>query len=349
MKNNSNITLYILLVLLCTSTLAAFLSGSLESSGLFTDPSKILQRLVLPLIRATVFISLGLFVGLVIEGMGWTNRLAVIARPFMRWGHCSEQMGAAFTTAFVSGTASLSMLRSFYEEGHMSRREITYSILLNTFPSFFLHLPRTFFILLALVGKAGVIYVALAFCAAILRFIVMLLCTHFNLLEPKRYHNENDIQQKEWKELLKEVKNKFISQLTKVLMIVLPVYICVVLVSDMGFFSWLKESLAHFVSSAFIPIEAMSVVIFSLMAEFTSGYAAAGAMLEAGSLTVFQTVMALVLGYILASPVRALRHQMPYYMGIFSPALGLRLMIYNQVFRIGSMMVVGFLYLFLMV
>ncbi len=341
MNNKSNITLYIILVLLCAGTLAVFLSGSLESSGLFNDPSRLFKRLILPLIRATVFISLGLFVGLVIEGMGWTNRLAVFAHPFMRWGHCSEQMGAAFTTAFVSGTASLSMLRSFHDEGHMSRREITYSILLNTFPSFFLHLPRTFFILLALVGKAGAIYVALTFCAAILRFVVMLLCTHLVLTEPKDYHNENESQQKEWKELLKEVGNKFYSQLYKILMIVLPVYLCVVLVSDMGFFSWLKESLAGFISGAYIPIEAMSVVIFSLMAEFTSGYAAAGAMLEAGSLTVFQTVMALVLGYIIVSPVRALRHQMPYYMGIFNPALGMQLMLYNQALRIGSMIVVG--------
>lgn len=349
MKKTTNIPLYIFLALLCVGTLAAFLSGSLESSGLFTDPSKLYKRLVSPLIRATVFISIGLFVGLIIEGMGWTNRLAVFARPFMRWGHCSEQMGAAFTTAFVSGIASLSMLRSFHEEGHMSRREITYSILLNTFPSFFLHLPRTFFILLALVGKAGAIYVALTFCAAILRFVVMLFCAHFVLPEPKHYNHENESQQKEWKELLKEVGSKFYSQLAKVLMIVLPVYLCVVLVSDMGFFSWLKESLARFISSAFIPIEAMSVVIFSLMAEFTSGYAAAGAMLEAGSLTVFQTVMALVLGYIIASPVRALRHQMPYYMGIFKPALGARLMIYSQTFRVGSMIVVGLLYLFIMV
>ncbi len=349
MKKNSNITLYILLALLCASTLAAFLTGSLESSGLFNDSTKLFKRLISPLFRATVFISIGLFVGLVIEGMGWTNRLAVIARPFMRWGHCSEQMGAAFTTAFVSGISSLSMLRSFHEEGHMSRKEITYSILLNTFPSFFLHLPRTFFILMALVGKAGVIYVALTFCAAILRFSVILLCIHFDLSEPKRYRNKDESHHKDWKTLLEEVKKKFVLQLSKVLMIVLPVYICVILVSDMGFFLWLKESLAFFISSAFIPIEAMSVVIFSLMAEFTSGYAAAGAMLEAGSLSVFQTVIALLLGYIIASPVRALRHQMPYYMGIFNPGLGLRLMIYSQVFRVGSMMAVGALYVLIMI
>ena len=162
-KMKPPISLYILLALLIACAVAAFFSGSLEAAGLFTDPARLLNRLIWPLMRATVFITVGLFVGMIIEGMEWTNRLAIIARPFMRWGHLSDQMGAAFTTTFASGTASLSMLMSFHQEGSMSRREITFSILLNTFPSFFLHLPRKFFILLALVGKAGAIYMGLLF------------------------------------------------------------------------------------------------------------------------------------------------------------------------------------------
>lgn len=299
--------------------------------------------------RATACISIGLFVGLIVEGMGWTDRLAVIARPFMRWGHLSNQMGAAFTTAFASGTASLSMLMSFHQEGSMSRKEITFSILLNTFPSFFLHLPRTFFILLALVGKAGAIYAALTFCAALLRFVTVLLSAHFILPESKSHDHVEESQKREWKELLRKTSGKLKPQLARILLIVLPVYVIVVLISDMGFFLWLRESFAHVISSAFIPIDAMSIVIFSLMAEFTSGYAAAGAMLEAGSLNVFQTVLALVLGYIIASPVRALRHQMPYYIGIFGPALGIRLMIFSQAFRVCSMIITGLIFVLWMI
>lgn len=340
---------YIVLSLFIVCAAAAFFSGSLEASGLFDSPSKFLSRLVWPLARATVFISIGLFVGLAIECMGWTDRLAVVARPFMGWGHLTDQMGAAFTTTFASGTASLSMLMSFYQEGSMSRRELTVSVLLNTFPSFFLHLPRTFFILLALVGKAGVLYITLSFCAALLRFIIVLLCAHFILPEPRRHHHPEKYRNREWKKLLGEAVDKFKVQLKHILWIVLPVYLCVVFISDMGFFLWLRESFAHVISSAFIPIDAMSIVIFSLMAEFTSGYAAAGAMLEAGSLNVVQTVLALVLGYIIASPVRALRHQMPYYVGIFGPSLGVRLMVFSQAFRVASMIIIALIFVLWMI
>ena len=76
---------------------------------------------------------------------------------------------------------------------------------------------------------------------------------------------------------------------------------------------------ASHVSLGLLPMKAASVVMFSVAAEFTSGMAAAGALLQAGALTVPQTVIALVLGNIVATPVRALRHQLATNVGIFSP------------------------------
>jgi len=68
-------------------------------------------------------------------------------------------------------------------------------------------------------------------------------------------------------------------------------------------------------------------------------------MLETGTLNVYQTVFALLLGNIVAAPVRALRHQLPYYMGIFGPRLGIHLMIVSQIFRIMSLVIVGGIFL----
>ena len=346
MKKKFPLIPYIILALLIACVIMAFVSGALDTSGVFKDPSSLWKMVVWPLIRLTGLISIGLFAGQFVEGMGWTNRLSVMARPFMRWGNLSHQMGAVFTTAFFSGTTSLSMLMSFYQEGKLSRREITLAVLLNTFPSFFLHLPTTFFILLPLVGKAGAIYLLLTFGAALLRLGAVLTCTHFILPESDGYVHEKKSKEHNWKILFRKTGEKFKTRITRILIIVLPVYLIVVLISDMGFFLWLRQLFSHGFSSLFVPVEAMSIVIFSLVAEFTSGYAAAGAMLDAGTLDVFQIVLALLLGNIIAAPVRALRHQMPYYMGIFSPGLGVRLMIASQLFRISSLVIVGLLYFF---
>ncbi|MDO9566146.1 MAG: nucleoside recognition protein [Candidatus Desulfaltia sp.] len=344
MKRKFPLFLYILLPLLTACAFMALMSGSMDAAGAFNDPINLWKRLILPLIRLTVFISIGLFAGQIIEGMGWTDRLAVMARPFMRWGHLSQQMGAVFSTAFFSGTASLSMLMSFYKDGSINRREMTLGVLLNTFPSFFLHLPTTFFILIPLVKWAGGIYLLLTFCAALLRLAAVLTCSRFMLPEsPGYYHGKKSIKKK-WKDLLKETGKTFRSRLISILIIVLPVYLIIAVISDMGFFLWLRKLLANVITGTFIPIEAMSVVIFSLVAESTSGYAAAGAMLDVGTLNLFQVVLALLLGNIIAAPVRAIRHQMPYYMGIFRPGTGIYLMLATQALRIGSLIIVGLIF-----
>jgi hypothetical protein len=82
-------------------------------------------------------------------------------------------------------------------------------------------------------------------------------------------------------------------------------------------------------------------MVLQVAAEFTAGLATAGALLDAGKLAVQDLIMALLLGNILSSPMRAFRHQFPYYAGIFNPKLALRLIVYNQGLRVASMLVVA--------
>jgi hypothetical protein len=55
----------------------------------------------------------------------------------------------------------------------------------------------------------------------------------------------------------------------------------------------------------------------------------------------------LLIGNILAFPVRALRHQLPRYIGIFSPKMGTQLLLLGQGFRVSSIVLVGLIYYFI--
>jgi hypothetical protein len=123
-----------------------------------------------------------------------------------------------------------------------------------------------------------------------------------------------------------------------------PIYMAVFILNRMGLFAFTREWLARFVVTAVVPVESLSVVILSFVAEFTSGFAAAGALLDAGVLNVKQTVLALLTGNILAFPIRALRHQLPHYMGIFKPRMGTQLLIMGQILRVSSLAAVGAVY-----
>jgi hypothetical protein len=137
---------------------------------------------------------------------------------------------------------------------------------------------------------------------------------------------------------------KFRRRFLRLILYTMPIYILIFGAQQAGFFNWLRQATAGLVACTFLPVEAASVVIFSVAAEFSSGIAAAGALLAAGALTVPQTVAALILGSIVATPVRALRHQLPTHVGIFSPKLGTELLLTSQGLRISSLIAVTILY-----
>lgn len=329
------------------------ISGILLIGGLILGPGmkahQIGAGLLWPLSRLMLLITIGLLVGQIIEAAGWTKSLAVLARPMFRFGRLGNHCSAAFTAAFFSGVSANAMLLDFYREGQISRRQLYLSNFINQLPAFFLHLPTTFFIVIPLTGPAGGLYFLVTFLAVVLRTILFLVYGHFRLPDAGGKAQAIPLpqappRQAGFKVVGQRILARLPGRISRIAVFVVPIYIIVFLLNTMGLFRLLHDTLTGFVVTTFMPIESMSVVILSFAAEFTSGFAAAGALLEAGVLTVKQTVVALLIGNILAFPVRALRHQLPRYMGIFSPKMGAQILFLGQGLRLLSIIVVGLVY-----
>jgi hypothetical protein len=329
------------------------ISGLILITGLILSPGikahQISAGLIWPLTRLMLMITLGLLVGQIIEATGWTKTLAVLARPMFRFGHLGNHCSAAFTAAFFSGVSSNAMLLNFFQEGQITRSQLYLSNFINQLPAFFLHLPTTFFIVIPLTGLAGAWYFLITFLAVVLRTTLFLIYGHFRLpatdgkaqaapspIDPPRTGKFAMVWQR--------IMSRLPERISRIAVFVVPIYIIVFMLNAMGLFKLLRDTLTGFVVTTFMPMESLSVVILSFAAEFTSGFAAAGALLEAGVLTVKQTVVALLMGNILAFPLRALRHQLPRYMGIFSPKMGAQILFLGQGFRVLSIIIVGLIY-----
>jgi hypothetical protein len=304
---------------------------------------KLYHQLASPLLRLLVYLGVGLLLGQAIESLGWAAKLGGWAAPLLRWGHLRRECGAAFTAAFFSGILANTMLVTLYQEGRISRREMTVTYLFNNaMPVYLLHLPTTFFIIFPLTRQAGLIYLGLTLAAALLRSVVLLFYGRLRLPAETAGEDAMAVPAPERKKgLLPEIWGKFQRRFIRVILYTFPIYIFIFLLNDWGLFRWLREAAAAHVAVNFLPMEAASVVIFSVAAEFTSGMAAAGAFLQSGALTVFQTVIALVLGNIVATPIRALRHQLPSHVGIFSPKIGTELLLLSQSLRLLSLILVA--------
>lgn len=309
----------------------------------------VVNRLLLPLSRLMLFISAGLVIGQVIEVSGWTRSLAVAARPLFRFGKLNDRCGAAFTTAFFSGVAANAMLMGFYQDKKISKKELYLTNFINQLPAYFLHLPTTLFIVLPLTGLAGALYFIITFAAVVLRTVAFTLYSHFRspAQASDTWYSHPSVSKKSAEAgngVWAQIKIKFPGRMINVVVYVVPVYILVFVVHAKGFFSIAQYWLGNYVAASFIPVESLSFVVLSFVAEFTSGFAAAGALLNAGVITIKQTVLALLVGNVIAFPIRVIRHQLPRYVGIFSPKMGLQILLMGQGFRVLSIIVVGTVY-----
>ena len=316
------------------------------------NPGMLFNRLLIPMIRLICFICIGLLAGQVIEAVGWTRQVAVLARPFFSFSRLGDRCSATFTTAFLSGAAANAMLLDFYQEGKISKAQLFLSNYINQFPAFFLHLPTTMFIVLPLTGVAGILYFTLTFLATLLRTLSFLIFSRFYLdntvaadtTQAAKAPGVTAGSSVDVQEILNQIKKRALPRIINILVWVVPIYTVVFILHASGAFDIMNLALSQHLSTRFMPVESLSIVILSFAAEFTSGFAAAGALMHAGVLSVKQTVIALLMGNVLAFPIRALRHQLPRYMGIYTPKMGLQLLLSGQFFRIVSLIFVGIIY-----
>ncbi len=302
-----------------------------------------------PLIRLLFFVALGLLVANFIEALNWTHSLARLAAPLIRIGHLSDTVGTSFSMAFFSGVAANTMLSEAYDQGKISKLELTLANLFNSLPTYFLHLPTVFFITAPLIKGAAFIYVGITFGAAVLRTIIILLISRFLLESPPvafeavQKHERTNLQlawRKTW--------HRFKKKMRKLVIFTVPIYSGVFFLTRMGIFDYLKGFIAeHLAFLSWLDPQSIGIVVFHVASEFTAGLAAAGALLDAGSLGYREIILALLVGNVLSSPMRAIRHQFPYYAGIFSPRLALELIFYSQSFRISSIVIIGVGYYYL--
>jgi hypothetical protein len=332
--------------ILSTLAVGGLVWAKLQPGEAALSIAKICAKLVIPLAKLLVLLGVGLLAGQIMESLGWTAKLARAVRPMTRWGHLSDESGAAFVSSFVSSVVANAMLMGFYQEKKICRKELVLTYLLNNgVPVFMVHLPTTFFVVASLAGRAGVIYLLITFVAACLRSVWVLAYTRWTLpLRPPMWSalvaNPNAGRGPASARIWKKFRGRF----SRLVLYTIPIYVLIFLAGEWGLFQWLKGRAVGWVSHDLFPVEVAGVVIFALAAEFSSGMAAAGALQDAGSLDAKQTVVALIVGTIISTPLRAVRHQLPTYAGLFNLGLGSELLFISQTMRILSLILVTAVY-----
>ena len=144
---------------------------------------------------------------------------------------------------------------------------------------------------------------------------------------------------------MKNTWKRFRRRIRKIVTYTVPIYILFYFLSEADFFKAAEHFMGQHLSwMSWLTPQALSILTFQMAAEFTAGLAAAGSLMASGAMEAKEIVLVLLIGNILSSPIRAIRHQYPYYAGIFKPVLAAQLIIFSQSFRALSIALVAFLY-----
>lgn len=308
------------------------------------------DRLFWPLVRLLCSLSLGLLIANFIEALNWTRKVAMLARPLAKMGNMSDVAGASFSMAVFSGVSANTLLAEAFDQQKISRKELILANLFNSLPTNFVHMPTMFFITFPLIKGAAIVYVGLTLSAALFRTATIVILSRLLLPRPVAtggYSQEKPTAGIDWRGAAEKSWKRFKKRIRKIALITIPIYIVIFFMNRIGFFKELEQAVAAYM--AFIPWlspQSMGIITLQMATELTGGVAAAGALLQEGVMTHREVILALMVGNVLSSPLRAVRHQFPYYAGIFKPAIALELIVCSQAFRMFSLIVIGVLYYF---
>ena len=309
------------------------------------DFALLYAKLLLPLIRLVIVMSVGLLLASLLESLHWTRFVAKLASPLVRLGHLRDIAGASFSLAFFSPAAANALLAEAFERGELTRRELMFANLFNSSPTYLVHLPTLFSLVFAFLGKDAFIYVGLTFLAAAGRTCATVIVGRL-LLPPldegcvKCLLEERE--QKGWRSAVNVTWRRFKKRIVKLLRFTIPIYCVIFAIQQAGWFTLAEQYMAdHAGFLSFLNPQSISIIALHIMAESGAALSAASSLASSGALSTPEIIMALLVGNIVSTPMRAFRHQFPSYAGFFKPALAANLVIMNQLCRVVSLSLVA--------
>jgi hypothetical protein len=270
--------------------------------------------------------------------MGWIQKLGFLTAPFMRFGHLREEVGVSFLVSFGSPTAGNSMVAELNKKGLIDNKETLISSLVTSFPATFIFVRDLTPVLVVLLGTTGIIYLGIIVGVGLLRTAISLAFGHFLLPLKKIAIKEQSIKKKKFSAAIRSAISSSWAPLLSIIPTMIIAAIIVFQLIDIGFFDRFSAYMKDLPVLKSLPSPALPVIA-AWFASNIGAYTIASKLLTDGIMTSKEIVITLLVGRVLSSIVR-LRFTIPYYTGIFSPKLGIQIMLLATLMQEGLTIIV---------
>lgn len=294
------------------------------------------------LLELSLFIAVGIFIGQILEVSGSMRFLSVLTMPLTGLGRIRREAGPAYLMAFQSGAVANSMLVAQRDAGTLNNRELYTSIYVVSALSLFAHLP-TFVVPIGVAfgWEATIALFSVRFLAIAIQIVLTLVLSRLFVerLFPAfatnmRIQGETSVLQARKREggFWMTVWKRSRKTLKRLLIYLIPTFICMATLEYLGFFKWLSVTMPSLFSFSFLPVESVVIIPAQALSLYNGAIAAAN-FIDAGQISIHQAVIVILFGSMVTAPVRTLRHALPTYVAILGARPGMFMAISAQVFR----------------
>ena len=292
----------------------------------------LIDKVVPGVARLVLYITAGILLGWVLEVLGITRRLAVVARPVMRVARLPPLCATAFMTAFVSPKAAAGMLSAAFANQEIDRKALILGATANSVPSALMHLKVAAPLLITVLGLAGLGYVGFIVGSSLLLLVITMVLGQLHRSETHTEHGDSPsaaatikqpritdwrVAWQRWRQLL-----------PKVLLIAVPLYSLVAYLNATGAFKKMGALLPPGLESI-LPPSAMAILVAG-MSGASRAAPVAREFLDSGELTSTAVFFTLLTGYVLSLPIRVMRRNLPSALSLYPGRNGLYIILLSQ-------------------
>lgn len=272
-----------------------------------------------------LFSSAGIVIGVlamyyILSREKLANALSKLGDWITKLSGLPGQCSLPFVASLFSPSTGSSMLVTMYSEGKLSRRELYIASLINTFPALLSHLRTLVPVLLSAMGLYGLIYLGLLILMGVTQ-MAMFAALGRVILKGKT--TEIQMQRDAWKVRSTLNLRRVARLLLKMISTMVITTLAFTILDVFGFGELINLNLSKALS--FLDPYAIGIVVAYIVSD-VAAFAVAGTLLNNGySGTVI--LEWLLIGYAMSSLFRGLRHNAPYYLGVYGPKDGLLILL----------------------
>lgn len=237
------------------------------------------------------------------------------------------------------------MIAKLHDDNYIDRKETIIATMVNSFPSSIVLSRDLLPVVAVLLGSTGLIYLGIVVLIGFLKTLIALAAARV-LLDPKPHGEIHaNIKKIPFRQAVQKTSKRSFKSLKKIVITMAVVSIIVFQLMETGIFDWVSSVMSNSFLISYVPAEGLPIVA-GWFASNIAAYTIAGNLLTAEMLTAKDVILALLVGRILASVPR-IKSMLPYYVGIFSPRLGVKIMFVSLIMQNGIMVgIVAFIIMF---